>query len=68
MLEQYNTQDLLRSLEAEAAKSTAELKTAQSDIDKANSRIRFILAAIHVLKQRYKDNETYTTKSKTPAD
>lgn len=55
MLEKYSTQDLVRSLEAEAAKAVAEIKTAQSDIDKANSRIKFILAAVHVLKRRFTD-------------
>jgi len=51
-LNDYNNSDLLKSLEAECAKALNELKTAQHDIDKANSRLRFILAVIHILKQR----------------
>jgi hypothetical protein len=51
-LEDYNTNDLLRSLEAECAKALNELKVAQNDIHKANSRLRFILAVIHILKER----------------
>jgi hypothetical protein len=51
-LEDYNNRDLLKSLEAECAKALNEIKTAQNDIDKANSRLRFILAVIHILKQR----------------
>jgi len=51
-LEDYSTSDLLRSLEAECAKALNELRTAQNDVDKANSRLRFILAVIHILKER----------------
>lgn len=51
-LEDYNTEDLIKSLEAEAAKAMAEIRTIQSDIDKVNSRLRFILVVIHILKQR----------------
>lgn len=51
-LNELNSSDLIKSLEAEAAKSLNELKAAQHDIDKANSRVRFILAVIHILKER----------------
>ena len=51
-LEDYNSKDLIKSLEAEAAKALAELKTAQSDLDKIHSRLRFILVVIHILKER----------------
>jgi len=51
-LEEYNTADLLRSLEAEAAKAMAEIKTIQSDVEKVKSRLRFILVVIHILKER----------------
>jgi len=51
-LHQYNNKDLLRSLEAECAKALNELKAVQNDVDKANSRLRFILAVIHILKER----------------
>ncbi len=51
-LNDYTTQDLLRSLEAEAAKSLAEVKTVQGDLDKVRSRLSFLLAVIHILKTR----------------
>jgi hypothetical protein len=51
-LNNYDTLDLINSLEAEAAKSLSELKTVQKDMDKALGRIRFILAVIHILKER----------------
>ena len=51
-LEDFNNKDLIKSLEAEAAKAMAEIRTVQSDIDKVNSRLRFILVVIHILKER----------------
>lgn len=51
-LTRYNHNELLRSLEAECAKSLGEIKCAQGDLDKANSRLRFILAVIHEMKDR----------------
>ena len=44
--------ELLQVLEAELAKALSELKSSQNDIDKANARIRFILAAVHNLKDK----------------
>ena len=54
-LQDYGNQDLIKSLEAEVAKSLNELRQAQHDLDKVNSRVRFILAVIHILKTRLKD-------------
>jgi len=54
-LNEYSSQDLIKSLEAEAAKSLHELREAQSDLDKINGRMRFILTVIHILKTRLKD-------------
>ncbi|MEN9296029.1 MAG: hypothetical protein RJA42_295 [Bacteroidota bacterium] len=51
----YTTEDVLKSIEAESAKSIGEIKCALGDLDKAIARIRFILAAIHELKERQKD-------------
>ena len=50
-LRDYSDADLIKSLEAEIAKSLAEIKTAQGDLDKINSRLRFALAVIHILKE-----------------
>lgn len=60
----HNTEDLIRSLEAEAAKSISELRQAQSDLDKVHSRLRFIITVIHIIKERLTD-ETNTISSKT---
>ena len=51
-LNDHSTRDLLISLEAETAKSLAETRAAQADLEKVNSRLRFILAVIHILKER----------------
>jgi len=49
-LEDYSQEDLLKSLEAEVAKSLNEIKSAQGDLDKIKGRMRFALAVIHILK------------------
>ena len=51
-LERYNDSELLKSLLAEAAKSINELKQAQGDLDKINSRLRFILVILNTLQER----------------
>jgi hypothetical protein len=51
----HTVNDLLKSLEGEIAKSIAEVRHAQDDLDKAMNRQKFILALIHHLKQRYED-------------
>jgi len=51
-LRDYSDTDLLKSLEAEVAKSLNEIKTAQGDIDKIKGRLRFALAVIHILKDK----------------
>jgi hypothetical protein len=43
---------LLDSLVAESAKALNEIRHAQDDLEKADNRLRFILAAIHNLRQR----------------
>ena len=49
--------DIVDSLIAEAAKALNETRHAQDDLDKADSRLRFILAALHNLKMRNKDKK-----------
>lgn len=51
-LKDYTDEELLRSLEAEIAKSLGELKCIQGDADKINSRLRFALAVLHTIKER----------------
>ena len=47
--------DLLESLLAEIAKSQNELRCAQRDIEKAQSRIGFAIVLVHELLYREKD-------------
>lgn len=49
-LRDYSEEDLIKSLEAEVAKALSEVKSAQGDLDKINSRLRFALAVLHTLK------------------
>lgn len=52
---QHTIQDILKSLEAEVAKSLSEIRHAEDDLEKAINRQKFILAVVHHLKQRYED-------------
>jgi hypothetical protein len=45
--------DILRSIEAEIAKALAELRCAKKDLDQAEVRMKFALATVHYLKQRF---------------
>lgn len=47
--------DVLRSMEAEAAKALSELKCARRDLEQADARMRFLLSAIHHLKDKIGD-------------
>jgi hypothetical protein len=51
-LRDHSNEDLIKSLEAEIAKSLAEIKHAQGDLDKINSRLRFTLAVLHIIKDK----------------
>ena len=50
--EDYELIDLLMSLEAELAKGLNEIRHAQGDLEKAESRYVFALALIHYLKRK----------------
>ena len=45
--------EIYRSILAEAAKAVNELKCARGDLNQADVRLKFILAAINHLQQRY---------------
>lgn len=47
-----STEDLLDSMLPEVAKALNEVRHAQDDLDKAESRLKFVLAVIHNLKNR----------------
>lgn len=51
-LREHSDQDLIESLLAEVAKSLAEIRCAQGDLDKINARLKFTLAVLHILKDR----------------
>lgn len=50
-------EQLLQSLIAEAAKAQNELRCAQGDIRKANSRLQFLLAVLNDLLERSKETK-----------
>lgn len=57
MLFDDKTEDeIYRSILAEAAKAVNELKCARGDLNQADVRLKFILAAINHLQQRYEGN------------
>lgn len=47
--------EILKSLEAEVAKSMAELKCLRRDSEQIDARLRFVLSAIHYLKTQVDD-------------
>jgi uncharacterized membrane protein (DUF2068 family) len=47
--------EIYASILAEAAKATAELRCARGDINQADVRLKFILAAINHLQKRYEE-------------
>jgi hypothetical protein len=51
-LKDHSDKDLLKSLEAEMAKSLGELRCAQGDLDKISARLKFSLAVIHQIKDK----------------
>ena len=55
VLDTKSDKELLQSLVAEIAKATNEIKCARGDIDKAQSRIKFLLVVAHTLIERHGD-------------
>ena len=55
ILDQKDDGELLKSLLAELAKANNELKCARNDLDKAASRIGFLLVITNTLINRKKD-------------
>ena len=47
--------EILRSIEGETAKALAEIRCAKKDLEQAEVRMKFALATVHYLKQRYED-------------
>ena len=55
ILENKSDRELLQSLIAELAKATNEVKCARGDLEKANGRIKFLMAVTYELMNRQKD-------------
>lgn len=55
LLNDKTDQDLYKSLLAEVAKATSELKCAQNDLHKAQSRLSFVLVLANTLINRKED-------------
>jgi hypothetical protein len=55
VLDSKTDKELLESLIAEIAKTTNEIRCAKADIDKAQSRIKFLLVLAHTLINRQGD-------------
>lgn len=56
IIDNKSDKELLESLVAEIAKATNELRCARGDIDKAQSRIKFLLVVAHTLIERQEIN------------
>lgn len=55
VLDNKTDKELLESLIAEIAKATNEVKCARGDLEKAQSRIKFLLVLAHTLIERQGD-------------
>lgn len=55
VIDSKTTNQLLLSLLAETAKATNELRCAQADVNKAQSRLQFSVAVLNQLIERTKD-------------
>lgn len=52
ILDKKTNDELLRSLLAEVAKATNELRCARADVEKAQSRLTFVVALVNELIKR----------------
>lgn len=55
VIDNKTDKELLESLIAEIAKATNEVKCARGDLEKAQSRIKFLLVLAHKLIERQQD-------------
>lgn len=52
IFDNLSNENLVKSMEAEAAKAIAEIKCARRDLEQADARLRFLLSVIHHLKDK----------------
>lgn len=55
VLDKKSDDELLKSMLAELAKATNEIRCARGDLDKATSRLNFLLVLANTLIERKKD-------------
>lgn len=55
MFDNKTKEEIYASILAEAAKATAEIKCARGDLNQADVRLKFILAAINHLRERFEE-------------
>jgi hypothetical protein len=55
MFNNKTNEEIYASILAEAAKAASELKCARGDLNQADVRLKFILAAINHLQQRFEE-------------
>lgn len=54
LFQEKSTSDIVKSLEGEIAKALSEIQCADRDLKQAQARMKFLLAAIHYLKEDLK--------------
>ena len=52
IFDKLTEEDIILSLIAESAKSMNEIKCARKDLEQADARLRFILSALHYIKDK----------------
>ncbi len=55
VLDKKTDKELVQSIQAETAKATNEIKTAEADIKKATTRLKFVIMLTHKLIERNGD-------------
>lgn len=55
IFDKLTREEIYASILAETAKAAAELRCARGDMNQADVRLKFILAAINHLQQRYEE-------------
>ena len=55
IFDKHDEDEIFRSILAETAKAANELRCAKGDLNQVDVRLKFILAAINHLQQRYED-------------
>lgn len=57
LFDKISDRDIIKSMVAETAKAVAELKCLRRDAEQIDARLRFLLAALHHLKDKIGDRD-----------